>query len=222
MRADVTDSRPLDSPTGQDGAQTATASAYMTQSLAALLEASAALHRHLCPRQVLGIRMGMWAAELLALPLPQTDKRVLAIVESDGCFSTGVSVAMNCWVGRRTLRVEDFGKAALTAIDTVNGCAWRIAPHPHARSQAALYAPEATSRWESMLLGYQRMPTSELLTAQPVRLNTPVADLISIPGHRVTCAVCGEEVLNEREMLCDGRVLCRACAGAAYYTVISG
>ncbi len=77
-----------------------------------LLAASAALHRHLCPRQVLGVQMGRLAAELLQLELPQSDKRLLTIVETDGCFSTGVSVATNCWVGRRTLRVEDYGKVA--------------------------------------------------------------------------------------------------------------
>lgn len=190
----------------------------MTQSLQSLLAASAALHQHLCPRQVLGVRMGMFAAQLLRVPLPQTEKRVLAIVESDGCFSTGVSVAMNCWVGRRTLRVEDFGKAALTAVDTTTGEAWRIAPHPQARELAAAVAADAADRWESMLLGYQRLPTGQLLTAQRVALKTPVADLISIPGHRVACARCGEEILNEREVCVNGDLLCRTCAGDGYYT----
>jgi formylmethanofuran dehydrogenase subunit E len=35
--------------------------------LQTLLAQSAALHNHLCPRQVLGVRMGMYAAELLDL-----------------------------------------------------------------------------------------------------------------------------------------------------------
>ena len=37
--------------------------------LTELLEASAALHRHLCPRQVLGVRMSMYAGELLGLEI---------------------------------------------------------------------------------------------------------------------------------------------------------
>lgn len=191
------------------------------QGLAALLETSAVLHRHLCPRQVLGIRMGLLAAELLALPLPQTEKRVLAIVESDGCFSTGISVAMNCWVGRRTLRVEDFGKAAVTVVDTQLDVVWRITPQPAARTLAASYAPEATSSWEAMLLGYQRMPTGDLLAAQRVTLKTAVTDLISRPGHRVQCARCGEEILNEREVVRAGEILCRTCAGFGYYTPVT-
>src|SRR5215203_6520409 len=91
-----------------------------------LLESSTALHRHVCPRQVLGIRMGLWAGELLALEVPQQAKRLLAIVETDGCFCDGVAVAANCWVGRRTMRVEDHGKVAATFVDTQTSQAWRI------------------------------------------------------------------------------------------------
>lgn len=35
--------------------------------LTELLDQSAALHRHLCPRQVLGVRMGLLAGKLLGL-----------------------------------------------------------------------------------------------------------------------------------------------------------
>jgi formylmethanofuran dehydrogenase subunit E len=182
-----------------------------------LLASSAALHRHLCPRQVLGIRMGMLAGEQLALELPQQDKRLLAIVETDGCFSDGVAVATNCWVGRRTMRVEDYGKVAATFVDTQTGQAWRIAPHPNARRQAAPYAPEAKNRWQAMLLGYQRMPAAELLVAQRVELLTPVGEIISRAGQRTRCDRCGEEIINKREVMAGGEMLCRACALGGYY-----
>jgi formylmethanofuran dehydrogenase subunit E len=188
--------------------------------LAELLNASSALHRHLCPRQVLGIRMGLWAGELLALEVPQQNKRLLAIVETDGCFSDGVAVATNCWVGRRTMRVEDYGKVAATFVDTQTGQAWRLAPHPDARSQAAQYVPEAKNRWQAMLLGYQRMPSEQLLVAQRVELVTPVGDLISRAGERTHCERCGEEIINQREVLVGGQTLCRSCASGGYYQVI--
>jgi formylmethanofuran dehydrogenase subunit E len=182
-----------------------------------LLESSAALHRHLCPRQVLGIRMGIWAGELLALDLPQSNKRLLTIVETDGCFCDGVAVATNCWVGRRTMRVEDYGKVAATFVDTQTSRAWRMAPRADARAQAATYAPEATNRWQAMLLGYQRMPTAELLVAQPVELLTPIGEIVSRAGQRVPCDHCGEEIINAREVHVEGATLCRVCAGGGYY-----
>jgi formylmethanofuran dehydrogenase subunit E len=163
--------------------------------------------------------MGMLAAELLDIDLPQRDKRVLTIVETDGCFSDGVAVSVNCWVGRRTLRVEDYGKVAATFIDTQTEIAWRISPHPLARRRAATYAPAATSKWEAMLLGYQAMPAEKLLIAQPVILQMPVAVWVSVPGQRAMCDRCGEEILNKRQVVQDGVVLCRRCAEGGYYVV---
>jgi formylmethanofuran dehydrogenase subunit E len=185
--------------------------------LSELLESSAALHRHLCPRQVLGIRMGLWAGELLGVEVPQSHKRLLTLVETDGCFSDGVAVATNCWVGRRTLRVEDYGKIAATFVDTQSNDVWRIAPHANARSLAALYAPEATNRWQAMLLGYQRMPTHELLVAQRVELRASVGEIMSRAGVRALCERCGEEIINAREVHVEGATLCRACATGGYY-----
>ena len=80
------------------------------------LSESASWHHHLCPRQVLGVRMGMYAGQLLDIPIPQTDKNLLAISETDGCFVSGISVTTGCWVSRRTLRIEDYGKVAATFI----------------------------------------------------------------------------------------------------------
>lgn len=199
------------------GGPTAQVTGSAMKTLAEHLAASAALHYHICPRQVLGVRMGMLAADLLGLELPQTDKRVLAVVETDGCFSDGVAVSVNCWVGRRTLRVEDYGKVAATFIDTQTGTAWRISPHPQARGRAAHYAPAAANHWEAMLLGYQTMPAHDLLIAQQVILRNPVAEWVSVPGRRAVCARCGEEILNEREVVQGGTVLCRSCAGGGYY-----
>jgi len=189
--------------------------------LASLLEASSALHRHLCPRQVLGVRMGMFAGEALDLELPQTDKRLIAIVETDGCFTDGVSVATHCWVGRRTMRVEDYGKVAATFVDTATGRAIRIAPRSDIRQRARDYAPEARNKWQAQLLGYQRMPADELLSLAEVQLKTPIERIISRPGVKVLCDVCGEEIMNEREIARDDGVLCRACAGRGYYHLLA-
>src|SRR5436190_15054933 len=116
-----------------------------SSSLPELLFASARLHRHLCPRQVLGVRMGLLASEALDLDLPQAprSKRLLTIVETDGCIADGIAVATNCWVGQRTLRVEDYGKVAATFVDTQTQRALRIVPRGDARLLARAYAPEA-------------------------------------------------------------------------------
>jgi len=191
----------------------------MTDYLNSLLEQSAALHRHLCPRQVLGARMGILAGQLLALELPQTNKRLLSIVETDGCFADGVSVATNCWVGRRTLRIVDFGKTAVTFVDTHTETAVRLYPLPSIRELAPTFASEARNRWEGYLLGYQRMPDDSMFGIQSVALTQSIKEIVSRAGVRMICDVCGEEIINEREVWRETAVLCRSCAGESYYAV---
>ena len=185
--------------------------------LSGLLELSAGEHDHLCPRQVLGVRMGMLAGSLLGLDLPQTDKRLLTFVEVDGCFADGIAAATGCTVGHRTLRVIDYGKVAATFVDTRSGDAVRIAPHPNVRQAAYNHAPKAQSRWHAQLEAYQIMPDAELLVAQPVALSISLTEIISRPGVRVNCELCGEEIINEREIVREGMILCRGCAEPAYY-----
>ena len=184
-----------------------------------LLDTTTAMHRHLCPRQVLGVRMGLYAGELLGLALPQTDKRLYTIMETDGCAADGVAVAVNCWVGRRTMRVEDYGKVAATFVDTQTGQAIRIVPRASVRGDARAYAPQAANKWEAQLIGYQLMPCAELFDVQEVQLRTPIAQIISRPGRKALCGVCGEEIMNEREVWRAGMALCRACAGEGYYDI---
>ena len=121
--------------------------------LTELLEASTALHRHLCPRQVLGVRLGLYAGELLGLTLPQTDKRLYTIIETDGCAADGLSGATNCWVGRRALRVEDLCKVAATFGYTLTGRAVRVVPCPQARGAARALAREARRPRRAQVLG---------------------------------------------------------------------
>jgi formylmethanofuran dehydrogenase subunit E len=182
-----------------------------------LLRASAARHRELCPRQVLGVRMGMLAGVLLALDLPQVDKRLLTIVETDGCATDGIAAATGCAVGRRTMRIEDFGKVAATFVDTATERAVRIVPRIEARALAREYAPEASSRWRAQLVGYQRMPDERLLRWDGVALLTPVREIVARGSVRVRCEICQEEIINARQVMRDGMLLCRACAGQAYY-----
>ena len=187
------------------------------QTLESLLAVSIAQHDHLCPRQVLGGRMGIYGAELLGVPYPQTDKRMLVFVETDGCFADGVSAATGCTLGHRTMRLMDFGKVAAVFVDTRTGNAVRLRPRLDVRQQARLYAPDARSRWHCQLEAYQIMPLEVMFDVQETTLTVSMQQIISRPGVRVNCDICGEEIINEREVMRDGSTMCRACAGQGYY-----
>ncbi|MEE8357733.1 MAG: FmdE family protein [Anaerolineales bacterium] len=186
-----------------------------------LLKLSSNRHTHLCPRQVIGVRLGLAGADVLKIDVGHQKKRLVVIVETDGCFADGVEVATGCTVGHRTLRVEDYGKIAATFIDTKVGRVVRVAPHLDIREKALKYAPQHKKSYFAQLDGYQEMPIEELVFIEEIQLTTSIADIISRPGVRVNCDICGEEIINEREIWNGSKLLCKACCGSSYYRVTS-
>ena len=184
-----------------------------------LLEKSARDHSHLCPRQIRGVRMGLAGMHALGFDTPPDKKQLLIITEADGCFADGLSAATNCTVGHRTLRVEDFGKTAAVFVDMKTGRTLRLAPVLDIREIAYAYAPDEPRHYFAQMQAYRIMPDEEMFTVIEVQLSTPIEVIISRPGVRVNCDVCGEEIMNEREIQHEGLALCRACAGNSYYRV---
>jgi formylmethanofuran dehydrogenase subunit E len=182
-----------------------------------LLEISSRDHSHLCPRQILGVRIGLCGLKALGLTANQGSKRLLVISETDGCFADGLTAATDCTVGHRTLRVEDYGKAAAAFVDTQSGLAIRVAPVLDIRERAYQYAPDEPRHYFAQMQAYQIMPDEEMFTVIEVHLAASIAEIVSRPGVRVNCDVCGEEIMNEREVHKDGQILCKACASHAYY-----
>ncbi|MEX2032437.1 MAG: FmdE family protein [Dehalococcoidia bacterium] len=187
------------------------------ESLQDALTLSAARHRRLCPRQVLGVRIGLAGADALGVVEPRDSRRLLAFVETDGCFVDGLEAATGCSIGHRTLRVEDYGKVAATFYEMEGGRAVRVAPHTDVRERAIAYAPEGLPRYQAQLHGYQQMPDEELLDIRVVQMALDIKALIGRPGVRMNCAMCGEEIINGREVVSNGSARCHACANEPYY-----
>jgi formylmethanofuran dehydrogenase subunit E len=184
------------------------------------LEASSARHSHLCPRQILGVRAALAAAKNLDLRVPRRDKRLFVISETDGCFVDGLEVVTGATVGHRTLRVEDLGKIAATFVDVKHNISIRVAPRRDLRDRAWVYVAGEKRHYFAQLQAYQVMPEEEMFSIQQVELITPIEEVISRAGIRAECDICGEEIINGREIFVHGSNLCRTCAGSAYYTII--
>ena len=184
-----------------------------------LLDKSVREHSHLCPRQILGVRLGLAGMKALGFDSPPDEKQLLVITETDGCFVSGLSAATNCTVGHRTLRVEDYGKAAAVFVDVKTSRAVRVAPALDIRQRACAYESDETRHYFAQMQAYQTMIDEEMFTCAEVQLNASIASIVSRPGMRINCDVCGEEIMNEREVKKDGHVFCHTCAGTAYYHV---
>src|SRR5262245_8858591 len=128
------------------------------------LEIASRDHKHLCPRQILGVRIGLKGMSVLDFEAGQRHRHLLVISETDGCFIDGVIAVTQCTIGHRTLRVEDYGKVAATFVNTSTGQAVRIAPSLNVREKASLYVPEEKRHYFAQMQAYQAMPDEELLS----------------------------------------------------------
>jgi formylmethanofuran dehydrogenase subunit E len=186
-----------------------------------LLKSSAAAHGHLCPGQVVGVRMAILGCKLIGLDEPTRRdqiKKLIVYVEMDRCTADAVAHATGVRLGRRSLKFMDYGIMAATFLNLETGKAFRVISTEEARSLAEVYAPEIEQKYPQQLEAYQRMPDSVLFRVQQVQVAVNEFDLPGPTRSKVVCDQCGQVVRDHREVIKDGRRLCKPCAAGAYYS----
>lgn len=177
------------------------------------------VHGHICAGQILGLRMAIFGLELLGLddPYGKHRKRLVTFVEIDRCATDAVTLVTGCRMGKRALKFRDFGKVAATFCDLQEDRAVRVVARESSKERARLMYPEITDRNAQQMRAYREMPAGELFEHQWVRVRLGPEEFPGYKASRAVCAECGEGVNFKREVVRDGRVLCRACAGERYY-----
>lgn len=186
-----------------------------------LLKASAAAHGHLCPGQVVGVRMAMLGCRLIGLEDPtrrEQIKKLVVFVEMDRCTADAVAHVTGAKLGRRSLKFVDYGIMAAAFLNLETGKAVRVVSTEEARELAAVYAPEICGRSRQQLVAYCRMPDSVLFRVQEVRIPLRPVDLPGPSRSKVACDRCGQVVRDGREIRREGMTLCRPCAEGAYFS----
>ncbi len=195
----------------------------MSKTFDELLASSVAAHGHLCPGQVVGVRMAMLGGRLIGLEVPCDGpdiKKLIVFVEMDRCTADAVAHTTGARLGRRSLKYKDFGIMAATFVNLETGSAFRVVSTEEARELCAVYAPEVAGKREQQLTAYKRMPDSVLFRVQEVAVELSEFDLPGPTRKKVACAECGQVVRDDREVIVDGKPLCRPCAGQAYFRPI--
>ena len=207
-------------------------------------------HGHLCAGQVLGVRLAMLGLEKLGIEDPRGNKedrkRLVTFVEIDRCATDAIAVVTGCRLGKRALKFRDWGKMAATFVDLSSPCggerlagaplkpafglsgsasgqwykAIRIAAKESSKALARAMHPEIENKNQQQMLAYREMPEDDLFTKQWVKVELPPEEFPGYRGERVVCAECGEGINFRREVLRDGRVLCKACSGERYYGLL--
>jgi formylmethanofuran dehydrogenase subunit E len=185
-----------------------------------LLATSAATHGHLCPGQVVGVRMAMLGCRLIGLDDPTSHdqiKKLIVFVEMDRCAGDAVAHVTGAKLGRRSLKFVDYGIMAATFVNLETEKAFRVISTEEARDLACQYAPEISEKYQQQLEAYKRMPDSVLFRVQQVEVALSEFDLPGPTRRKVSCSRCGQIVRDHREAVVNGANLCRPCAHGAYY-----
>ena len=185
-----------------------------------LLAGSVAAHGHLCPGQIVGVRMAMLGLRLLDFEAPPTYpqlKQLIVFIEMDRCTGDAVAFVTKAKLGRRSLKFADYGIMAATFINLETSRAFRVISTEEARDLAPLYAPLESHIRGQQLEAYRVMPDSVLFRVQEVEVDLTPYDLPGPTRSKVACARCGQVVRDHREVMQNGQTLCRPCAGGAYF-----
>lgn len=176
-------------------------------------------HGHLCAGQVLGVRLAMAGLSRLGIDDPRgaDRKRLITYVEIDRCATDAIGVVTGCRLGKRALKFLDWGKMAATFVDLQTGKAVRVAAKESSKQAARNLHPEIENKNHQQMLAYREMPDEDLFDFENVRVQVGAEDLPGYKGERIVCAECGEGINFHREVMRDGKPLCRGCAGESYY-----
>jgi formylmethanofuran dehydrogenase subunit E len=183
------------------------------------LAAAAQAHGHICAGQVLGVRLAMLGLQMLGIedPHKKDRKRLVTFVEIDRCATDAVAVVTGCRLGKRALKFRDWGKMAATFVDVSTGKAVRIAAKESSKTLARQLHPELEDKNQQQMLAYREMSDDDLFTTQWVKVDLPPEEFPGYKGERIVCEMCSEGINFHREVVRDGKTLCRSCAGESYY-----
>ncbi len=188
-----------------------------------LLNESVKTHGHLCPGQVLGVRMSLLGLSQIGIlePKGKDRKSLIVFVETDRCMTDAIQSVTGCSLGHRTLKFLDYGKVAATFLNISTNKAVRIAAREDARVKAKEYFPKIADKYEAQIEAYKVMSDDELFDVMNVRVNINPQDLPGKPLNRVKCDSCGEYIQDLREIVTADAILCKPCAEGKYYILLS-
>jgi formylmethanofuran dehydrogenase subunit E len=199
--------------------------------LARLLRMTGMLHGHFCPFSAMGVKAAVRAVRELGVKSTGMEE-VVAIVETNNCFSDGVQFVTGCSLGNNALIYRDYGKTAFTLAKR-SGEAVRISVRADRVMEER--TPEATQLFERVVVErsgteIDRERLSELWKELSFKIlglpDEEVFDIkritVEIPAYarifaNVNCSVCGENVMEPRARMKDGKPVCIPCSGQEYY-----
>jgi len=196
-----------------------------------LLEITGLLHGHFCPGSATGVKAAARAVRELDVKSTGMEE-VVAVVETNSCFSDGVQMVTGCSFGNNGMIYRDYGKTAVT-LARRTGDAVRVAQKANRsplekfpevvplfqkvikeRSGTDEDEEELRRLWIDISFKMLDIPDEEIFDIS--HLNIRIPDYARIFAS-VTCSLCGENTMEPRARVKDGETVCLSCSGQDYY-----
>ncbi len=204
----------------------------MNQAMDVLLLKAGQLHGHFCP----GLAMGVMAAANAMKELHVDSdgmEDLLALTETNNCFSDGVQFVTGCSFGNNSLIFSDVGKTAFT-LTKRDGRGIRICSRAESRDVIRKTFPDFQKYYQLVVVeknhdvmliaeykkialqrafGTLTIPFESLFTINPVQVEIPEY----APVHEsVVCKVCGESVMKSRTTSISDAPVCFPCGNNSF------
>ncbi len=202
--------------------------------LRGLLNKAGELHGHHCNYLAYGVIAGLYGIRKLGVSNTGMEE-VIAIVETNNCFSDGIQMVTGCSFGNNSLIYRDYGKTAATLAKR-DGKAIRLVLNPEFEDSREKEYPEAYKMFDKLVVRREEGSPEDYVKLMTLfaeisakELNTPVEKMflieekeIEIPDfapvfESVKCAKCGENVMKSRVAERNGQYYCLPCARETFF-----
>ena len=197
-----------------------------------LLEKAGELHGHYCPGLAFGVRAAFRAVNDLGVHSTGMEE-VVAIVESNNCFADGIQFVTGCSFANNALIFRDVGKTAFTlarrsgegvrvVVEMDSESLARREPEAMELFKKVVADREGTEEERARLITLWRQAAFHLLDVPDGELLEVERVAVDIPAYAgifesVRCSICGENVMETRIRMRDGKPVCLPCSGQEYY-----
>jgi len=181
-----------------------------------LLDKCVSYHGHLCMGQVLGVHLALKGMELIGSTNP---REMIVFVENDRCVSDAIQILTGTRLGRRTMKLRDYGKMAATFWNQSTDVAYRVWVSGEL-PKVGSYPDLDREKKDELLQKVLESDPEEILSYRRVKIELKPEELPGKPKRTVFCSKCNEKVMDGKDVQKDGGVLCLSCAEGAYYQII--
>ncbi|MGM0375629.1 MAG: tRNA (N6-threonylcarbamoyladenosine(37)-N6)-methyltransferase TrmO [Bacteroidota bacterium] len=197
-----------------------------------LLKSAGQIHGHYCPGLAMGVMASAHAMEVLRGNSDGMED-LLAIVETNNCFSDGVQYVTGCTFGNNALMFKDLGKNVVSLVHR-DGTGVRVRAVNDIREQLGQAYPEFQHLFEEVVVKQNhddnlvsrfrrvsreasfamlQLPFHDLFVSEEVRIEVPPYAPIE---ESLICDHCGESFMASRGKKENGKTICKSCMGHSH------